>query len=206
MTLRLRDVRLPDLDLARFRDNLPAELGHLQAELSRIPGELGRIDLPHELGKLDLHRELAKHDLRHLELPHVDLGRSLSHLDMPGIDLARLTGHKRKRRGPLGLPPVPLALGVVALIGGLAFGGVMAWLFDPRVGAKRRRWLKRKLGMAPAPRAGAPKPSATQPETPATPEPPAQPETRAQTGTLTSADATPVVAMNGQAGTVPVLG
>ena len=47
--------------------------------------------------------------------------------------------------------PTPLFfLGLLAALGGLLFGAALAYFMHPAQGPKRRRWLKRRLGLATA--------------------------------------------------------
>ena len=109
-TLRVPDVRLPEMDLGRLRVSIPAEL--------------------------------SRHDLQ----------AELSRLEAPAADLIRRVGRGKRTPEPDAVRPssrAPVVVGLIVITGSVAFAVGLAWLFHPKLGPKRRRWLKRKLGMAP---------------------------------------------------------
>jgi hypothetical protein len=107
-----------------------------------------------ELPPIDLTRlSRLRDDLAALDRPHVDLSR----LDLPSVDLSHLDlgrfGRRPSRQnlGFLAVRPTPLFfLGLLAALGGLLFGAALAYFMHPAQGPKRRRWLKRRLGLASA--------------------------------------------------------
>jgi len=117
-------VARPDLDLTRLRhaveridlDGTFRDLGRLRAA---VEGDIARLDLP-DLSTLDLSRI----DPRHMDLP----------------DLDRVFGRRRAVT-----PSGSLLVGALALAGGLALGGLVAFFLNPSKGAKRRRQARRRL-------------------------------------------------------------
>jgi len=123
-------VALPELDLTRLR--------HAVDRLD-LP-DLRRLDLDFEGAKRDLarFRDDVQDDIANLDidLPHVDLG----HVDLPSLD--DLFGRNRRATMPAGA----IAVGGLALLGGLAMGALLAFFLNPSKGAKRRRQARRRLG------------------------------------------------------------
>ena len=107
-----------------------------------------------ELPAIDLTRlSRLRDDLAAFDRPHVDLSR----LELPSVDLSHLDLGRFGRRpskqslGFLAVRPTPLFfLGLLAALGGLLAGAVLAWFMHPAQGPKRRRWLKRRLGLTTA--------------------------------------------------------
>ena len=107
-----------------------------------------------ELPAIDLTRlSRLRDDLAAFDRPHVDLSR----LDLPSVDFSHLDLGRLGRRpsrqsvGFLAVRPTPLFfLGLLAALGGLLFGAALAYFMHPAQGPKRRRWLKRRLGLATA--------------------------------------------------------
>lgn len=161
-------VTLPEIDLARLRAaverlDLPSvDLPWI--DLDRIDLEGARRDLgpaiarlrgalEEELGQLDLSRldkrlDLSRLDLSKLELPAIDLPRiDLPILvDKPG-DLPSLDDLLGRRRKPEPwLNPGSVGVAALALLGGLALGGLVAFFLNPSKGARRRKAVRRRLG------------------------------------------------------------
>ena len=107
-----------------------------------------------ELPPIDLTRlSRLRDDLAAMDRPHVDLSR----LELPSVDLSHLDLGRFGRRpskqslGFLAVRPTPLFfLGLLAALGGVLFGAALAYFMHPAQGPKRRRWLKRRLGLASA--------------------------------------------------------
>ena len=134
-------VAIP-IDLARIRSALERlelpEMDLRQLDLSDLDSlrrELGR-----RLPDVDLQRVLADLDLDRLELPRFDLPK-VDLNDLPDLDT--LFG-RRKPASAVGSGGI--VLGLAALLGGLALGGLLAFLLHPEKGPKRRRQLRRRLG------------------------------------------------------------
>lgn len=128
-------VAIP-IDLARIRDaverlDLPAiDLRDLR-NLDRGDLEQLRRDVSRLVGDSDVQRELQ---------------RLLNDIDLPTIDLPGLDDLFGRRRKPSLVTGGSVAVGTVALLGGLALGGVIAFFLHPSKGQKRRRKLRRRLG------------------------------------------------------------
>jgi len=147
-------VTLPEIDLARLRAaierlDLPTvDLPWLDLERIDLDGarrDLGpaisrlRSALEDEVGQLDLSRlDLSRLDLSRLDLPGVDL----PNVDLPSLD--RLFGRRRKPEP--WITPGSVSVALLALLGGLALGSVVAFFLNPAKGAQRRRALRRRLG------------------------------------------------------------
>ncbi len=123
-------------------------------DLARIRGAVERLDLP----QIDL-RNLDRSDLEHLRhdvgriVADVDLQKDLQRLvgdldlpALPQIDLPDLDQLFGRRKAPGLLSGGSVFVGVVALLGGLALGGLIAFFLHPSKGDKRRRKLRRRLG------------------------------------------------------------
>ena len=132
-------LRLPQVDADTLRDvmrDLSRDLD--MSRLNALRDDLGHIDL--HRGD-DLRRELAK-----LDLPSAgDLRRELHRLER---DLPDVRGRlARPARAAFALPTITptVVLGSVALMAGVAMGGVLAWLYQPGVGVQRRKAVRRRL-------------------------------------------------------------
>ena len=149
-------VTFPELDIARLHvvvDRL--DLPMVGRDLERLRDAIDHLELPEvDLSRLDLpHVELRHLDLPHVALPHVALPHldlhmdlphvELPHVDVPSLDLAALGASWRRSAR---VPPGGLVVGIVALMGGLAFGGLVAFLLHPTQGARRRKALRRRAG------------------------------------------------------------
>jgi hypothetical protein len=117
--------------------------------LARIRGAVERVDLP-------------AIDLRHLDAPDLeglrrdvgrlvadvdvqkDLQRIIGDLDLPAVDLPDLDTLFGRRRAGVGTGTI--AVGGLALLGGLAMGVLVAFFLHPAKGPKRRRQLRKRLG------------------------------------------------------------
>ena len=121
----------------------------LDVDGSTIQDALRGIELP----AIDLTRlSRLRDDLAGFDRSRVDLSRlELPSLDLGHLDLGRLTRRADRRNvGFLAVRPTPLfILGVLAAIGGMLFGSALAYFLHPAEGPRRRRWLKRRLGLAP---------------------------------------------------------
>jgi hypothetical protein len=136
-------LKTPDLDLSAIRDAIRSiDVHDLDtARLARLRDELARLDLPHvELPHIDISAlERSGIDLRERAMPKVDLSRAASAL------LERVMARRRPpppppRRGPSrGIVFTALAMAASA-----AAGAILAFMFDPEHGARRREALRRR--------------------------------------------------------------
>ncbi|MFN8623268.1 MAG: hypothetical protein U0869_21225 [Chloroflexota bacterium] len=142
--LDLPTVDLPWLDLERIdlegaRRDLRPVIARLR---SALEDEVGQLDL----SKLDRARlDLSKVDLARIDLPAFDLPAfDLPDVSLPSIDA--LLG--RRRRPEPWITPGSVSVALLAMLGGLAAGAVVAFYLNPAKGAQRRRALRRRLGRA----------------------------------------------------------
>lgn len=161
----LRD-RFRDMDLSRL-----AELGDEFRRLG-VAEELRRLDVAGGLRHLDLDAvrrlDLAQgiRDLDIEALKHLDVAGGLRHLgeaiERPDVDLAplrdlpavqriqRLLGREPRRRGlryavAHPSPSATILAGAVIVAAGAALGGLVAWLYQPGKGDRRRAIIRRRL-------------------------------------------------------------
>lgn len=156
--------RLRDVDLSRLAE-LGDELRHLDVAegLKRLDIDaLKRLDVPEGIKHLDMDA------LKHLDidaLKRLDL-EGLRHLaegvEAPELDLAALRKSPVVRRVQtmLGRPPKrnlwdswssgtrlgsTVMAGAVIVVAGAAIGGLVAWLYQPGKGEKRRSRIRRRV-------------------------------------------------------------
>jgi len=139
----MAQLKLPRVDPDAFRDLLR------DVDLSRL-GDLGdelrRVDLAEGIRHLDVDglRRLADS----IDRPDVDFGELR---DSPVVRrILRALGREPRKRNlwsSVSAPPFGTAVvaGGVIVIAGAALGGVLAWLYQPGHGERRRTVLRRRL-------------------------------------------------------------
>jgi hypothetical protein len=121
-------------------------------DLARIRDAVERLDLPEvDLRGLDLSDlESLRRDLaRRLDDAGLqrDLQRLLKDIDLPAIDLPDLDAlFGRKRPGVFSVTGGSLFVGTLAMLGGLALGGLVAFFLHPSKGQRRRKAVRKRLG------------------------------------------------------------
>lgn len=135
-------VRLPHVDADAVRDAVrdlsrDLDMSRLDVPLNVIRGELARLELP---SADDVRRELGR-----LELPSAsDVRREFERFERELPDVGRLL-HRSKPTPWLQRPSTAVGLGVAALVAGAVVGGLLAWLYQPERGLRRRKALRRRL-------------------------------------------------------------
>lgn len=122
-------------------------------DLARIREAVERLDLPDvdlrglDLSDLDSLRRDMTRRLTDAGLQR-DLQRLLRDIDLPDIDLPDLDAlfGRKKRPGVFSVTGGSLFVGTLAMLGGLALGGLVAFFLHPSKGLKRRRQLRKRLG------------------------------------------------------------
>lgn len=123
-------------------------------DLARIRDAVERLDLPEvDLRGLDLsdletlRRDLAR---RFGEAgQQLDLQRLLRDIDLPEFDLPDLDAlFGRRRPGVFSVTGGSLFVGTLALLGGIAMGGLVAFFLHPSKGQRRRKAVRKRLGRA----------------------------------------------------------
>ena len=133
-------LRLPQVDADTIREvarDLSRDLD--RSRLSTLRDDILGLDLP---SADDLRHELAR-----LDLPSAgDLRRELQRLERDLPDLGKRFG-RPAGRAAIALPTITptVVMGAVALLAGATLGGVMAWLYQPGAGVKRRKAVRRRL-------------------------------------------------------------
>jgi hypothetical protein len=121
-------------------------------DLARIRDAVERLDLPEvDLRGLDLSDlEALRRDLaRRLDDAGLqrDLQRLLKDIDLPNLDLPDLDAlFGRKRPGVFSVTGGSLFVGTLAMLGGLALGGLVAFFLHPSKGQRRRKAVRKRLG------------------------------------------------------------
>lgn len=121
-------------------------------DLARIRDAVERLDLPEvDLRGLDLSDlEALRHDLaRRFSDAGLqrDLQRLLRDVDLPDFDLPDLDAlFGRKRPGVFSVTGGSLFVGTIAMLGGIALGGMVAFFLHPSKGQRRRKALRKRLG------------------------------------------------------------
>jgi len=93
------------------------------------------------------HLTALRDELRGFDLPSVDdLRHDLQRLERDLPDLGKRFG-RPARRAAFALPVITptVVLGAAALLAGATLGSVLAWLYQPGVGVKRRKAVRRRL-------------------------------------------------------------
>ena len=137
-------LRLPQVDGDTLRD----VMHELSRDLSRDLDMSRLTTLRDDLGHIDLHRgDDLRRELAKLDLPSAgDVRRELHRLERDLPDVRRRLA-RPARRAAFALPTITptVVLGSVALMAGVAMGGVLAWLYQPGVGVQRRKAVRRRL-------------------------------------------------------------
>ena len=126
-------------------------------DLARIREAVERLDLPDvDMRGLDLSDlDALRHDLtRRLTDAGLqrDLQRLLKEVDLPAFDLPSLdlpdldALFGRKRPGVFSVTGGSLFVGTLALLGGIALGGLVAFFLHPSKGQRRRKANRTRLG------------------------------------------------------------
>ncbi len=139
--------RVRDIDLSRLAD---------------LGDEVRKLDLAEMVKGLDVDtlRHLDLDSVRHLDLDglrHLADGAGRPELDLDALRdsalvrrVQRALGREPKRNVWSSLSPPPLSAtivaGVAVMAAGAVLGGLLAWLYQPGKGERRRAAIRRRLG------------------------------------------------------------
>lgn len=141
----MAQLQLPRVDASALRERMR------EVDLSRLA------DLGEELQRLDLADSLKGLDLDALR--HLGEGKAPPELDLAAVRdsaivrrVRRALGREPKRNlwSSLGAPSLSATVfaGLVVVLAGAALGGLVAWLYQPGKGDRRRAKLRRRFKRA----------------------------------------------------------
>jgi hypothetical protein len=135
-------LRIPQVDTDTLRDvvrDISRDVD--MSRLTALRDDLGHLELPRAD---DLRTEFQRIER---DLPSAgDLRTELQRIQRDLPNVGRFIGRPARRAGfvlPTITPTVVMAS--VALMAGAALGGVLAWLYQPGAGVKRRKLVRRRL-------------------------------------------------------------